>query len=338
MACFTYERVQGVWRFWWFLNEILKGSAPGFMEDFLISCWLESGTGTCQLQLVQSQIYRLFASWKRLKCPKFVGKPQPCRLSSQGGRICRNPNSNPNPNSTKPPQKKTKLKDKSTKVSRWTSLRSGILTPTIDQGTGFLCLRIRHRTQGASPCHTWPVDGEPNTTATGGWQTLALGRLLQGAFRVKDHRADLVQIHLRKWGNEKRVKQAVHGSKSRKYHLFLCLHIYIYIQYIHTFVSHSSPSLRFSSNPTPEPCQKKKRWNKFFFQKFLATNWGTKCSQLVFCKMEPLSFSENDSMVKFSEMVKASGWRFTFTCQRADAKCWRKQHSKHTIIIGKIQL
>lgn len=111
MACFTYERVQGVWRFWWFLNEILKGSAPGFMEDFLISCWLESGTGTCQLQLVQSQIYRLFASWKRLKCPKFVGKPQPCRLSSQGGRICRNPNSNPNPNSTQtPPKKKQNLK------------------------------------------------------------------------------------------------------------------------------------------------------------------------------------------------------------------------------------
>ena len=54
---------------------------------------------------------------------------------------------------------------------------------------------------------------------------------------MKDHRADLVQIHLRKWGNEKRVKQAVHGSKSRKYHLFLCLHIYIYTVYTHICVT-----------------------------------------------------------------------------------------------------
>ena len=45
------------------------------------------------------------ASWKRLKCPKFVPKPQPCRLSSQRGRICRDPQpqSKLNPN---PPQKK----------------------------------------------------------------------------------------------------------------------------------------------------------------------------------------------------------------------------------------
>ena len=47
---------------------------------------------------------------KAPQMPQVVGKPQPCRLSSQGGRICRNPNSNPNPNSTQTPKKNQNLK------------------------------------------------------------------------------------------------------------------------------------------------------------------------------------------------------------------------------------